>query len=120
FSVNASHQFSQSYELYGRYGWSPDYSGNALFDPAAQNGFSVGQRWRATDRLNIFHESQQVRSGSNTGLGHSLGLNFVPIEHWRLGLRLQGATLEAQTGQVDRRSVTATVGARDEQTDWSS
>lgn len=119
FGVNASHQFTQDYSVYGRYGWSPDYT-SSLFGPSQLNGFSVGQRWRATDRLNIFHETQQMKSGADTGLGHSLGLNFVPDEYWRLGLRLQGATLEAQTGQVDRRSATVTVGAQNEQTNWSS
>ncbi|MCW9705421.1 hypothetical protein [Fodinibius salsisoli] len=120
FSVNASHQITQNYDVYGRYGWSPDYRGNALFGPTQQDGFSVGQRWRATDRLNVFHESQQIQSGSDTGLGHSLGLDFMPAEHWQLGLRLGGARLQAQSGRVDRRSVTATVGARDGQTNWSS
>lgn len=120
YSVNASHNLTQNYEVYGRYGWSPDYNSNALFGPTQVDGFTVGQRWRATDRLNVFHESQQIQSGSDTGLGHSLGLDFVPAEYWRLGLRVQGATLEAQTGQVDRRSATATVGMRNERTDLSS
>lgn len=120
FSLNASHQFTRDYNLYGRYGWSPDYNSNSLFGPSQPNGFSVGQRWRATDRLNVFHETQQMQSGANTGLGHSLGLDFAPAEQWRLGLRLEGARLEAQTGRIDRRSATATVGARNTHTDWSS
>jgi len=120
FSVNASHDFTQNYTLYGRYGWSPDYNNNTLFGPTQQDGFSVGQRWQATNQLNIFHETQQIQSGTNTGLGHNIGVNYVPMEDWRLGLRLGGARLQAQAGRVDRRSATLTAGFRDGKTNLSS
>ena len=84
------------------------------------NGWTLGQRWRVSNQVNVFNESQYLKAPNETGLAHTFGMDFYPGVGWNLGFTLQDAQLDNRVGQVDRRAVSLNGGRTSNDTQWQS
>ncbi len=120
--VNADYRLSAQHELYGSYTYSADTTAyDPLFNPSAQNGWTLGQRWRLSDQTNVFNESQFLKDRGESGLVHTFGMDFFPGVGWNAGFTLSdGELTNAGGGHVNRRAVSLTGGRTSPATDWQS
>ena len=67
-SVNAEYRLSDLHALYGSYTHSTDTtSGDPLYGNSP-TGLTLGQRWRISDQVNLFNESQFLKSRQESGI----------------------------------------------------
>ncbi len=119
-SLNAEYRLSDLHSLYGNYTYSTDTtSGDPLYG-ATPTGLTLGQRWRVSDQVNLFNESQFLKSRQETGIAHTYGMDFFPGVGWTLGFTLQKGELESSLGLVDRRAVSVSAGRTDQDVNWTS
>jgi hypothetical protein len=120
--VDAEYRLNPAHSLYGRYTYSTDTTAyDQLVSPNSQNGWTVGQRWRISDQVNLFNESQSLKEGAESGLGHTYGLDFYPARGWTLGVTYQTGELRNETGGVvNRRAISVRGGHTSPDTDWQS
>lgn len=120
--VDAEYRLDTDHSLYGAYTYSTDTTEyDALFNPNRQSGWTLGQRWRLSNQVNMFNESQFLKSPSASGLAHTFGMDFYPAQGWNLGFTLQNGDLtNAEGGNVDRRAVSINGGRTSPGTDWQS
>ena len=122
-TLQAEHNIGADRTVYGSYTWSTDRSEReTLFNPRQNNGWTLGQRSRITDRTRVFSESQSLRSGAGqeSGLAHTFGVDFLPAPGWNLGVTVMDAQLEGSRGQVDRRAYSLSGGRTDPRVQWNS
>ena len=122
-TVNAEYRLSPEHALYGGYTYSTDTTEyDSLFNPGGQNGWTLGQRWRLSNQVNVFNESQFLKERGQSGLAHTFGMDFYPARGWNTGFTLsQGELQEAQSGGVvDRRAISVSGGHTSPDTDWQS
>ena len=92
-----------------------------MFEPNRQNGWTLGQRWRLSNQVNLFNESQSLKEPMQSGLAHTFGMDFYPARGWNLGFTLQhGELTNALGGNVDRRATSISGGRTSPDTDWHS
>jgi hypothetical protein len=118
--VNAEYRLSPDHSFYGAYTFSTDSTYEPLFDNGRNNGWTLGQRWRLSNQVNIFNESQYLKAPNESGLAHTFGMDFYPATGWNLGFTLQDAQLDNGVGQVDRRAVSLNGGRTSNDTQWQS
>uniref|UniRef100_UPI00105ED29A hypothetical protein n=1 Tax=Cognatilysobacter terrigena TaxID=2488749 RepID=UPI00105ED29A len=122
--VNGEYRLSDDHSLYGAYTYSTDTTSSRVaseFDRALSNGWTLGQRWRLSNQLNVYNESQSIRSANgDEGVTHTLGMDLYPADGWQLGFTVMDGTLDATTGQVDRRAYSVSGGRTNATTQWSS
>lgn len=119
-SVNAEYRISDLHALYGSYTHSTDTtSGDPLYG-SSPTGLTLGQRWRLSDQVNLFNESQFLKSRQESGIAHTYGMDFFPGLGWTLGFTLQKGELESSLGLVDRRAVSVSAGRTDQDVTWNS
>lgn len=119
-SVNAEYRLSDLHSVYGSYTHSTDTtSGDPLYG-ATPTGLTLGQRWRVSDQVNLFNESQFLKARQETGIAHTYGMDFFPGLGWTLGFTLQKGELESSLGLVDRRAASVSAGRTDQDVNWSS
>lgn len=119
--VNAEYRLSPEHSLYGSYTYSTDDSPyDPLFNSRAQNGWTLGQRWRLSNQVNLFNESQYLKTPQEDGLAHTFGMDFYPGVGWNLGFTLQNADLDTAFGNVDRRAISLNGGRTSNDTQWQS
>ena len=110
--VNAEYRLSPDHSFYGAYTWSTDTTDyDPLFNDGRNAGWTLGQRWRLSNQINVFNESQYLKAPNESGLAHTFGMDFYP----GVGLepRLHPAERASSTtavGQVDRRAVSVNGG----------
>ncbi|ALN88583.1 outer membrane beta-barrel domain protein [Lysobacter capsici] len=121
-TVNAEYKLNPNHVLYGAYTYSTDTTQyQSLFNPSRQNGWTMGQRWRLSSQVNLFNESQFLKEPDQSGLAHTFGLDFYPVQGWNVGFTLQSGELEnALSGEVDRRAVSVHGGRTSQNTNWQS
>ncbi len=123
-TVDAEYRLTPEHSFYGAYTATSrvqDY--DPLFTSTAQDGWTLGQRWRLNNQVNVFNESQFLKSdyGAAAGLAHTFGLDFYPAQGWNTGFTLQRGELDAADGgQVERRAVSVSGGRTSPDTDWQS
>ena len=116
----AEYRLSPEHSFYGGYTYSTDSTEyDSLFNPNRQNGWTLGQRWRLSNQVNLFNESQYLKSPSETGLAHTFGMDFYPSQGWTTGFTLQSGELTKTRRWVDRRAVSIN-GADLAGNDWNS
>ena len=122
YTAQAEYRLSPEHSLYGGYTYSTDTTSSTLLRPSAtDDGWTMGQRWRLGPTVNVFNESQMLRSGQEAGLAHTFGLDFYPSAGWRSGFTLSRGDLETSAGgQIDRKAISVNLGRTDPRTDWSS
>ncbi len=120
--VNADYRLSAQHNLYSSYTYSTDTTAyDPLFNPSAQNGWTLGQRWRLSDQVNVFNESQFLKDRNESGLAHTFGMDFYPAVGWNVGFTLSdGELTNTGGGQVDRQAVSINGGRTSPGTDWQS
>jgi hypothetical protein len=119
--VNAEYRLTPQHSFYGAFTQSTDRSEyDPLFSPNAQDGWTLGQRWRLSDQVNVFNESQFLKSGQESGLAHTFGMDFYPAVGWNAGFTLSNGKLDASSGQVDRKAVSLSGGRTSPGTEWQS
>jgi len=119
--VNAEYRLTPDHALYGAYTYSTD---TTEYDPLFNNrlipGWTMGQRWRLSNQVNLFNESQFLKERNESGLAHTFGMDFFPGEGWNLGFTLQSAELDNSVGQIDRDAVSLSGGRTSNDTQWQS
>lgn len=120
--ISGEYRLTPEHSLYAGYTYSTDTTEYAsLFEPNRQNGWTLGQRWRVNERVNMFNESQFMKEPNQSGLAHTYGMDFYPSEGWNLGFTLQTGDLDKDLGgTVDRRAVSIRGGHTSSVTDWQS
>ncbi|HEX7801737.1 MAG TPA: hypothetical protein VF471_03135 [Pseudoxanthomonas sp.] len=121
-TVNAEYRFNPEHSVYGSYTYSTDSTQyDSLFNPSRQNGWTLGQRWRLSNQVNLFNESQFLKTQQESGLAHTFGMDFYPSQGWNLGFTLSdGELTNSEGGQVDRRAISLSGGRTSPDTDWQS
>ena len=121
-TVNAEYRLSPEHSVYGAYTFSTDSTEyDSLFNANRQNGWTLGQRWRLSSQVNMFNESQYLKTPNESGLAHTFGMDFYPAQGWNLGFTLQdGELTNSEGGNVDRRAVSVSGGRTSPDTDWQS
>ncbi|MET1161823.1 MAG: hypothetical protein ABWY48_04715, partial [Pseudoxanthomonas sp.] len=120
-TVDAEYRLAPDHTLYGSYTYSTDTTEyDSLFNPNRQNGWTVGQRWRLSNQVNLFNESQFLKTPSESGLAHTFGMDFYPAQGWTSGFTLQSGELTGAQGLVDRKAVSLNGGRTSPDTDWNS
>lgn len=120
-NVNAEYRLTPDHTFYGGYTLSTDSTEyDPLFNDTRNTGWTLGQRWRLSNRVNIFNESQFLKAPNESGLAHTFGLDFFPSQGWNVGFTLQDAQLDQAVGQVDRRAVSVNGGRTTNDTQWQS
>lgn len=119
--VNAEYRLTPEHSIYGSYTYSTDRSAyDPLFNARRQNGWTLGQRWRLSNQVNLFNESQYLKNPSQDGIAHTFGMDFYPAAGWNLGFTLQKAELDNALGGVNRSAVSVNGGLSRNDTVWQS
>jgi hypothetical protein len=119
--VNAEYRLTPDHSFYGAYTHSTDRSEyDPLFNRRQTPGWTLGQRWRLSNQVNVFNESQFLKEPDASGIAHTFGMDFYPGEGWNLGFTLQSAELDKDIGQVDRDAISISGGRTSPDTQWSS
>lgn len=119
--VNAEYRISPEHTVYGAYTYSTDRSDyDPLFNDRLNSGWTLGQRWRLSNQVSMFNESQFLKAPNESGLAHTFGMDFYPGVGWTLGFSLQHANLDRTVGTVDRDAVSVSAGRTSSDTQWQS
>jgi len=120
--LSGEYRLTPGHSLYAGYTYSTDITDQeSLFEPNRQNGWTLGQRWRLSERSNMFNESQFIKEPQQSGLAHTYGMDFYPAQGWNLGFTLQSGDLQKPGGaDVDRRAVSISGGHTSPAADWQS
>ena len=119
--LNAEYRLAPDHTIYGGYAYSTDTTEyDPLFANRVKPGWTLGQRWRLTNTVNMFNESQYLKAPGEAGLAHTFGMDFYPSMGWNYGFTLQKATLDKVLGEVDRRAISLTGGHTSNRTQWQS
>jgi len=121
--LDAEYRLSPDHTLYGAWGYSTDSTErDPLFNSALQNGWTLGQRWRLSNQVALFNESQFLKDprDRNSGIAHTFGMDFYPAQGWNYGFTVMDGELDAASGQIDRRAYSVSGGRTDANMQWSS
>ena len=119
--INAEYRMTMDHSIYANYTHSTDRSPyDPLFNNRRDTGWTLGQRWRLSNQVNLFNESQWLKSPSESGLAHTFGMDFYPAIGWNLGFTLQQADLDTTIGAVDRRAISLSGGHTSNASQWQS
>lgn len=121
-TLSGEYKLTPEHSFYGGYTVSTDTTQyDSLFNNGKRPGLTLGQRWRLSQRTNIFNESQYLKDPrTGSGLAHTFGMDFYPGQNWRLGYTLQHGDLTATTGNVSRDAISLYGGRTNVRTNWSS
>jgi len=119
--VGAEYRLNPNHSLYANYTHSTDRSPyDPLFNARRDTGWTLGQRWRLSNQVNLYNESQWLKAPNQSGLAHTFGMDFYPALGWNVGFALQQADLDTGAGDVDRRAVSVNGGRTSNATQWQS
>lgn len=121
YRLSGDYRLNPNHTLYTSYSWSTDTT--AAYDPLFNNtptGLTLGQRWRVSDKTNVFNESQWLKAKDEQGTAHTFGMDFYPTTHWSYGFTLQKGTLDAYSGQVERDAYSLRGGYNNLKGSWRS
>ncbi|WP_250464987.1 hypothetical protein [Microbulbifer litoralis] len=121
-SVDGDYRVNADYSIYAGYTYSTDTTERRyVFDPHRTTGWTLGQRWRLSNQVNLFNENTYLKDPNQSGLAHTVGLDFYPSRGWNVGVTLQkGDLIDIYNGEVERKAVSLQGGRRSPGTDWQS
>ncbi|TLM74434.1 hypothetical protein ACONUD_19455 [Microbulbifer harenosus] len=121
-TVDGDYRVNADYSIYAGYNYSTDSTErNTIFNPRVNGGWTVGQRWRLSNQVNLFNENTFLKEPNRSGIAHTVGLDFFPSAGWNLGVTVQSGTLvDIFSGDVERRAVSIAGGRRSPASDWQS
>ncbi|WP_434777458.1 hypothetical protein [Neisseria sp. Ec49-e6-T10] len=119
--VYAEHRLNPDHTIYGNYTLSQSSSDyDSVFNSNRTHGWTIGQRWRLTDRLNMFNESQALK-GDGSSQSNTIGMDYLLGEGWTSGFTVQeGKLTNASGGRVDRVATSVNIGRISQSIDWNS
>ena len=126
-SIGANYQRTPEHQLYGSFA----YTNNQLELAQASNhssifptpgSITVGQKLHLSPNYQLQQESQQLLSGSNTGLLNNLSLHYSHDEGWLLGAGAQQGVLKnhQQQSTTQRSSYALSAGFINKKINWLS
>ncbi|KKW69379.1 hypothetical protein AAV94_00025 [Lampropedia cohaerens] len=121
--VDGEYRLSPDHSFYGAYTYSTDRSEyDPLFNNSVTPGWTLGQRWRLSNQVNLFNESQYLKAPNESGLAHTFGMDFYPGQGWNYGFTVQNGELNRHLdgALVKRRTASVTGGRTSEATQWQS
>jgi hypothetical protein len=119
--ISAEYQMTPLHTLYAGYTYSTDTTaGDPLFSSQRPTGLTLGQRWRVSNQVNLFNESQFLKHRGESGIAHTFGMDFYPREGWNAGFTLQKGDLQSAEGEVDRRAISVNAGHTSPRSQWNS
>ncbi|VWX58711.1 hypothetical protein VARIO8X_150055 [Burkholderiales bacterium 8X] len=120
--ITGEYRLTPEHSIYGAFTHSTDTSEyDSVFNPRLQGGWTLGQRWRLSEKTNLFNESQYIKDpNSGNGIANTFGMDFYPSVGWSLGFSLQDGKLESSLGEVRRHAVSVNAGRISPITDWRS
>lgn len=126
-SIGANYQRTPEHQLYGSFSYThhqleaaqASINGSIFTTPGS---LTVGQRLRLSPNYQLQQESQQLLSGTNTGLLNSLSVNYSPDEGWFLGAGAQQGVLknDQQESIIQRSSYALSTGFMNKRIKWLS
>ncbi|MDR2100902.1 MAG: hypothetical protein LBP40_08790 [Campylobacteraceae bacterium] len=121
-SVDVSHELNKDHTIYAGYTYSAEGSSNDnIFNSKTDTGFTVGQKWNLTNKINLYNESQFLRDKNSRGDSNSLGMDFYPGEGWNMGFLYQKGNLKADNGEYTQRDAfSVSVGQTSNIANWLS
>ena len=97
-TIDAEYQLNPMHTLYAGYTYSTDTTdGDPLFSTRTPSGLTLGQRWRVSNQVNLYNESQFLKQRGESGIAHTFGMDFYPREGWSAGFTLQKGELSSAT-----------------------
>ncbi|WP_026878446.1 hypothetical protein WMO13_07035 [Ignatzschineria larvae DSM 13226] len=123
--AGVEHKLSSDHTVYANYTFANSKSDyDSVFDNN-QNGLTVGQRWRLTDRLNIFNEVQSLKSGNERGIANTIGADYTLGDGWSTNVTFQQSRLKRQMIEdaddiTKRNAVSASISKTNEIIELSS
>ncbi|MEM1133988.1 MAG: hypothetical protein AAGH53_13735 [Pseudomonadota bacterium] len=118
--IEGNYQVSTDYSIYGSYALSNDRIDRLFNGPTQNPGLTIGQRWRPTNQLTLYNESQWLREADRNGLANTYGLDFILGQGWNIGLTFQDANLDTSSGAVSRLAGSLSAGYRNRAIEWQS
>lgn len=117
-NVNWDYRLNSKHNLYGRYTFSTDSTFNEFSQ--YNDGLTLGQRSRITDKISIYNENQSLKSLESEGFNHTFGLDYRLNRFWSMGFSLQHGELDEATGFVDRDVISGNVNYRNNRSNFAS
>lgn len=120
------HKLSTDHTIYTNYTFATQKSDYDNIFNQNQSGLTVGQRWRLTDRLNIFNEIQNLRGSNNErGVSNTIGVDYLLDDGWSTNVTFQQSFLKHRFDDKDdektkRNAVSASITKTDEIIEFSS
>lgn len=96
-TLGLDYRLNDGHTLYTNYTLSTD----TTFEK--RNLFTVGQRKKVSNRLNVFTEHQFTRENNQSGLGHTFGLDYDYNDDVTLSSSIQTARLDKDNGGITDR-----------------
>ena len=123
--VNAEHKLSDDHTIYTSYTFAETVSDyDSVFGNDYNRNWTIGQRWRLTEKLNMFNEYQSLKGNAGSGesgTANTLGLDYLFESGLSAGLTFQkGKLTSTNGGEIDRTAVSTTVSITNRELDWSS
>ncbi|MGH8029590.1 MAG: hypothetical protein ACREO3_06630, partial [Arenimonas sp.] len=119
-TISAEYRRSPQHSMYASYTYSTDTTTEPLLGTATPTGLTFGQRWRLSQQVNLFNESQFLKLHDESGVAHTFGMDFYPAPSWNLGFTLQSGELDGAAGITDRRAVSISGGYTSSIATWNS
>jgi hypothetical protein len=120
---NGEYRISPTHSLYGSWAYSTDRTDNydSLFNPSARDGWTLGQRVRLSNQVQMFNEGQYLKERDRSGFARIVGFDFYPAAGWTFGVVLNdGELTNSAGGVVDRRAISLSGGRTSSDVDWHS
>lgn len=107
--VGIEYKVDEKRSSYLNYALDPDRTD--IISRGGMGIFTSGARERFSDSLSVFGEERLRHGGGFSGLTHAFGLDFIPAEHWKMGMAVEiGELSDSLQGDVKRTAVSPTIG----------
>jgi hypothetical protein len=114
-TVGADYRASNSYSLYSNFTLSTDRTDNN------KKAFTVGQRKSVSDQLKVYTEHQFTHETTQSGVGHTFGLDYQLNKELVANLSVQTAKLDkVEGGLTDREAFSVGLNYKEDQTEAST
>lgn len=125
-SVLASieHKINSDHSVYANYTLADNSDYNSVFN-SSTGGWTVGQRWRLSNKVNIFNETQQLKgNGSERGLANTVGMDYLFDKGWSSSFTVQDGKLKTSSSDyqdsIHRIALSASLTRTTKDMDWTS
>lgn len=114
-TVGLDYRMSDSYSLYTNFTQSADRTDNN------KRAFTVGQRKSVSDQLKVYTEHQFTHENTQSGVGHTFGLDYQVSKELVASASVQSARLDkVESGLTDRDAFSVGLSYKEDATDAST